>query len=326
MSTLNEVKYAALLNSTGATLPVTLNELEVLWLESKGRTGTLNEMWLQQFAAAGFTGKYNGAACAWLGAFGYLGTLNEMWYQFWLEGGSVNPNLIVNGDFATDTDWAKGLGWTISGGLACCSGVQVGDSDLAQTATLTVGKIYRLRYTVSNYAAGFVRPVIGGDQGIGTSGNGTIIEYFIPVSTGNVTFKANVDYIGCIDNVSLREVDASQFTIGAPTGVASDTQLGMHKSVAWVVQGDIDPLNYGGSDMLGLNVDTVADTIELYFVDSSAAFGGSVTVDFGSGGRYVLPWVSGSSRYKLTDAVQSDALWAFFNTNYGTTVYVGLTG
>jgi len=141
-----------------------------------------------------------------LGAFGYLGTLNERWYQFWTDGGTVNPNLVVNGDFATDTDWAKGLGWTISDGKACCSGVQVSDSDLAQGTTLVVATTYRLRYTVSNYVDGLIRPVIGGDVGIGTAGNGTIVEEFTAIATGNLTLKADVDYIGCIDNVSLREV------------------------------------------------------------------------------------------------------------------------
>lgn len=205
--TLNEVKYAALLNSTGASLPITLNELEVLWLrDTRGRTGTLNEMWYQEFAAAGFTGAWNGAACGWLAAFGYLGTINERWYQFWTDGGTINPNLVVNGDFATDSDWAKGLGWSISGGKACCNGDQVSDSDLAQSVTLVVATTYRLRYTISDYVAGLIRPTIGGDVGIGTAGNGTVVEDFTAIATGSLILKADADYIACIDNVSLREV------------------------------------------------------------------------------------------------------------------------
>ena len=30
--------------------------------------------------------------------------------------------LVTNGDFATDSDWTKGTGWTISGGIANCDG------------------------------------------------------------------------------------------------------------------------------------------------------------------------------------------------------------
>jgi len=206
MPTLNEVEYAALLNSTGASKPVTLMELQTIWLRSKGRSGTLNEMWKQQFAAAGFTGGYSDAAMAWLAAFGYLGNINERWYQFWVDGGTVNPNLVVNGQFETDTNWTKGTGWTIADGKACCDGSQIGDSDLVQIVALSIGVDYRLRYTISNYADGLIRPYIGGDVGIGTAGNGTIVEEFTAVATGNVLFRADVDYIGCIDNVSVREI------------------------------------------------------------------------------------------------------------------------
>lgn len=206
MSTLNELKYAALLNSTGAIEPITLNELEILWLDSKGRVGTLNEMWLEEFAAAGFTGAWNESAYAWLGAFGYVGTLNERWYQFWEDGGSVNPNLIVNGGFDTDTDWAKGLGWTIADGKACCDGAQLSESDLAQSVTLEVGVTYRLRYTILSYTAGLILPVVGGTNGTNTAGTGTVVEEITTVATGSMILKANADYIGCIDNVSLRKV------------------------------------------------------------------------------------------------------------------------
>ena len=208
MSTLNELKYAALINTTGATRPITLNELEIRWLrDTRGRAGTLNEMWIQEFAAKGFTtGSFNGRACGWLKSFGYIGTINERWYQFWLDGGSINPNLVVNGTFDTDTDWAKGLGWTIGGGKACCDGTQVSDSDLAQSVTVSIGVLYRFRYIVSNYSAGLIRPYIGGVALTGTAGNGPIWGDVTPIATGNVTLKADLNYIGCVDNISLREL------------------------------------------------------------------------------------------------------------------------
>ena len=41
--------------------------------------------------------------------------------------------LVTNGDFATDTDWSKGTGWTISGGTANCDGSQTSGTQLTQT-------------------------------------------------------------------------------------------------------------------------------------------------------------------------------------------------
>jgi hypothetical protein len=85
MATLNEEKYSALLTVTGAKAPITINELECLWHELQGRTGTLNEMWYQVFEAGGFTGDWNDAACGWLASQGYTkGTINERWYKYWV--------------------------------------------------------------------------------------------------------------------------------------------------------------------------------------------------------------------------------------------------
>ena len=174
---------------------------EVDWLLQRGHTGTLNEMWMQEFAA-GDDVSFNDAAMGWLGGQGYTGTLDERWHQFW-GGGEPEP---------------------------------------------------------------------------------------------------------------------AQFTIGSAGGTAAGVALGMHRSVAWVAQGDITPLSWGGSDMIGLNVNTDNNNIDLYMVDSSQQFGASAIVDFGAGGTYVLPWVSGESRYKIVDVAQSDAIWTFFNANFGTIV------
>ena len=118
----------------------------------------------------------------------------------------------------------------------------------------------------------------------------------------------------------------ASFTIGSAAGAAGGAVLGMHKDVAWVAQGDITPLNYGGSDMLGLNVNTDLDIIDLYFVGGTQPFGNYVTLNFGfEGGTYTLPWVEGSSRYQRTDASLAGSIWTFFNANYATAVPLVIT-
>jgi hypothetical protein len=53
------------------------------------------------------------------------------------------PELLVNGGFDTDTDWAKGTGWAISAGRATHTGAT--GSGLQQTVSgLTIGASYRL--------------------------------------------------------------------------------------------------------------------------------------------------------------------------------------
>ena len=64
--------------------------------------------------------------------------------------------LVVNGDFATDSDWTKGAGWTISDGKATKSG-----SDLAyltqSSLSAVVGKTYKVTASITNVTTGNVR-------------------------------------------------------------------------------------------------------------------------------------------------------------------------
>ena len=42
----------------------------------------------------------------------------------------TGAELVTNGDFATDSDWTKQAGWSISGGSANCNGTQTTSSFL----------------------------------------------------------------------------------------------------------------------------------------------------------------------------------------------------
>jgi len=121
-----------------------------------------------------------------------------------------NPNLTVNGTFDTDTTWSKGTGWTISAGTANCDGSQVANSNLNQNNSIEVGKTYEIIFTVSNYSAGTIRCSLGGYNYASTrSSNGTFKELLTvtnPSSNNQIYFTANADFIGSIDNVSVREV------------------------------------------------------------------------------------------------------------------------
>ena len=77
--------------------------------------------------------------------------------------------VIVNGDFATDSDWAKEAGWTISGGEAhCASGT---GKSLSQTNTLIAGRQYKLNFTLSNFSRGSPPTLCVGESFVTNSGN-----------------------------------------------------------------------------------------------------------------------------------------------------------
>ena len=115
---------------------------------------------------------------------------------------------VTNGDFATDTDWTKGAGWSISGGTANCIG-GAGSLNLTQVA-LEIGKTYTVTYTVSNYSAGTIHPIMGGwTHGTYQSSNGTYTEVISNNhASANTTFymQGKSGFVGSIDNISVKEV------------------------------------------------------------------------------------------------------------------------
>ena len=128
---------------------------------------------------------------------------------------SQQPELVVNGDFATDSDWIKGTGWTISGGVASCDGTQTGITSLKAPSSNSgrIGNIYKCTFTVSNYSAGQIRIAPWGNVvGAWRSGNGTYTEY-IYISIGNFSYifmQGDASFIGSIDNVSIKLARAEE--------------------------------------------------------------------------------------------------------------------
>ena len=122
---------------------------------------------------------------------------------------------ITNGNFDTDTKWSKGTGWSISGGSANCDGTQSGNTELKQqgnvlgaTIDFVVGKTYKVNFdiVVTSGHITYIEVASGYDNNnITTSGNHT--AYITAVSTNDrFTITVNSDFIGSIDNVSVKEV------------------------------------------------------------------------------------------------------------------------
>ena len=68
----------------------------------------------------------------------------------------VGSELVVNGDFATDSDWNLGPGWTISGGKAVANNFTASYQRLSQSLTTEIGKSYLIEGFCSDFAAGGV--------------------------------------------------------------------------------------------------------------------------------------------------------------------------
>lgn len=129
------------------------------------------------------------------------------------SGSTLGSELVVNGGFATDTDWTKGTGWAISGGVATHTGGTSGALSPSVALTPTVGKIYEISFDVitgSNSGStltvtfgGVTTPVFsnGGNNQMVTTGYKLRV---VATTTGNLSIAATNTII--IDNVSIKEV------------------------------------------------------------------------------------------------------------------------
>jgi len=123
---------------------------------------------------------------------------------------ALGSELITNGDFATDTGWNKGAGWSISGGTANCNGTT---TNLISNIPITpsIGKQGKLRFEVTNYVSGQIALSLngtgGGETGVFTPVNGfyefDLFGVMQPTSTFITIYSSS--FIGSIDNVSLKE-------------------------------------------------------------------------------------------------------------------------
>ena len=130
---------------------------------------------------------------------------------------SVKPSivlgneLVTNGDFATDSDWTLGTGWSISNGAASCDGTQTSNSQLRSTFfNFSVDTKVTLSFDVINYSAGDLDAgVTGTGQAdlTGINANGTYsVTVVSSAGSRQVDIVAKSDFIGSIDNVSVKEI------------------------------------------------------------------------------------------------------------------------
>ena len=113
------------------------------------------------------------------------------------------PNYITNGDFASDTIWTKGSGWTIGAGVATAAGAI--STPISQNANVPIiqGQSYTVEFTVTA-SAGTLTPSVGGNAGT-TRGAGTWRETIIAGSTQVLAFTGAA-FTGTLDNVSVKDI------------------------------------------------------------------------------------------------------------------------
>lgn len=111
---------------------------------------------------------------------------------------------VTNGNFATDTDWTKGAGWSIGSGVATATGAI--STSLSQTANgaypLVQGQAYLVTY-IATQSAGSITINVGGTAGTARSSSATFTEVIIAGSTQTIEFTTS-GFTGTVDDLSIK--------------------------------------------------------------------------------------------------------------------------
>ena len=130
--------------------------------------------------------------------------------------GTAGSELVTNGDFATDSDWTKGTGWSITGGQAVCDGTQVSNSFLIQTNVASPeinGQLFLVEFTIvacSNFnGCGLLFnnsavQTFGGKFDISSTGTYKCLIEYSDTANSNMNFIAGAGETLTIDNVSVK--------------------------------------------------------------------------------------------------------------------------
>lgn len=159
----------------------------------------------------------------------------------------LGAELVTNGNFAVDSDWTKGAGWTIGSGIATyTTGSTPATAILSQAIASTVGAMYRVTVDMAvNDSLGTISVTLG-DTIAGVMTNpGSYTFYVTPKCTGNIDFYVynvltsstapTTSPTMSIDNVSVRQIatcytfdtsDLEEVVNGTFTGSASGWNLG----------------------------------------------------------------------------------------------------
>ena len=121
------------------------------------------------------------------------------------EGIPYGPELITNGNFATDSDWTKGAGWTISAGSATHTG---GVASYLSQDVLTPNSLYKVEIEVLQAdGSNFIQIYMGTSPALETitaAGSYTFSLTSQPVD--NIGFSIRGIGNAKVDNISVRNI------------------------------------------------------------------------------------------------------------------------
>ena len=140
---------------------------------------------------------------------------------------ALGSNVVTNGTFDTDSDWAKSAGWSIANGKATRSGAS-SNNYISQDFNVVSGTTYILKYdrtyisgggetNAYSYFEGSSSRVTRGQYASTTQETVTVLDTFTPTFSGNLAFRfyGIGTFTGSIDNIEIKPISGIGTISGA---------------------------------------------------------------------------------------------------------------
>ena len=140
--------------------------------------------------------------------------LTTVWDTTSLDTSGYGAAQTTPGNYAqkvTFTNWTAGNGWHPEtdyagalSGKAHCDGKQTANTFLYEVV-LSIGKVYKIVFTLSHFIAGTVRSVAGTEAGASRASNETYYDVLMCSVNANLHLRGDADFIGDVDDVSGKQ-------------------------------------------------------------------------------------------------------------------------
>jgi hypothetical protein len=116
--------------------------------------------------------------------------------------------LVINGNFYSNSDWNLDSGWSISGGKLIATNTAL---EATQTNVFTTNKTYEITFTIDSISSGSVKIKAGTTSGTIRTTAGTYTQALTVSSGTSLVFDMHSSGSCVIDNVSAKEVTDADF-------------------------------------------------------------------------------------------------------------------
>ena len=197
---------------------------------------------------------------------------------------------VVDGNFATDSDWELRPGWSVNNNTAVYDGTGSQYARIIQTLSTVVDRTYQMAFTLSglssgdsvNFGLGHNGAFNGYDQETYFS-NGTYTRIMQAQSIDDdIMVQVNQADANCtVSNISVKEIPSWSFGDGWSyvDGKASLVQVGGPQATDYLMQ-ELPGLVDGRTYVVSFDLDITSSTVTTIGISASGAFGNIPNVRF----------------------------------------------